>query len=983
MNNPTEISEIEIPLANAENIRHPTNTTTLIPPQTSPYAQSLQNPVYQPTPTILSNTPSYNLSHPSASPINTGITVPSLPSPTSYTDRSRISTSSSSMPSLPHPSTTTQPQYYREYHAPQFPHSFYDAESQSYHSNHRNVQVHGATSASHHASINSHDASSLSSSMSLRVSDPTPPNHTLEFFQSQLDELKRASVKSETEKSNLMQALANATAQLNGAYQHLNQQHQLIQNLELKLQQSTSSHQTNPTPQANIQSSNTQEDDPNIIPHAIADLLKVSSDHQQSAKFPKFHEKGKKEFKTWYDQVLAILACPPWSNVFKNIETKELKTDEEISSSISSKLFASLRLSVTGNAEKLMMTKKQAWGKGLLYLSILKSTYKETLYQADLLQKETEFSNLFIQQQETIDDFASRCIELKDQLHDHGIYTPPASFKTRFIMGLGPLFTDIQQVQEEDLPKRWQTMDIQSLVQAANVFKDEKLAVHDRNKLYRQQIKKPVPHQENPPRQNQTPTIQRNNPPNANRTIQRPNPPPKIDPLNTEDRSWAEQNLDRQMRIEMAIKNGSFDPMTFAYEVRQGKCLWHTSNHHFSKCKNINNLLLRYPHQRCYKVHEIKEWVPYTDSDFRPMSQIPPRPSNLNDTPTARQTSMIPNDQNIPTLSNNPFAPLAETPNEALGNELDNNNNLNVNNYKISSRSVCICSSQSNSSQKNDSTTATFIIDSAAYPHMMNNRNMFTNILPWHGDITHVTLADGQAHAPIEGVGTISVTIENHIVTLHDVLYVPSLSDPLFSVQKHVSQPGNYVHIENAKATIAFPTFITTIPINTEIYLQVTKNKFALPPIAKATKCEYQNNNIPFLKMSTNAKSPIKSTCNSAGYDLFNLHDIVIPPGERAKISTGIKIEIPSQHYGRIAPRSSLALQHNIDVAAGVIDSDYRGEIFPVLINNGSKPIHFPKHSKICQLLIIKISNLDLVEVAQLNKTIRNEGGFGSTDSIA
>jgi len=822
MSNPTKISEIEIPMANAENTRQPTNTTNSISPQISPYAQSLQNPVYQPTPTIPSNTSSYNLSHPSTFPIGGGLPVPNLPSPPSYMDRSRISTSSSSMPSLPHPSTMAQPQYYREYHAPQYPHSFYDAESQSYHSvQHLNDQAPAVTQASHNASTNSHDTSSLSSSMtSIRVSDPTPPNHTLEFFQSQLDELKRASVQSETEKSNLLKALSNATAQLNGAYQHLNQQHHLIQNLESKLQQSTTPHQTSPVPQANIQSSNSQSNEVHEIPHTIADLIKVSSDHQHSAKFPKFHGKGKKEFKTWYDQVLAILTCPPWTSVFKNIETKELKTDDEISSSISSKLFASLRLSVTGNAEKLMMTKKQAWGKGLLYLSILQSTYKETLYRADLLRKETEFSNLFIQQQETIDDFASRCIELKDQLHDHGIYTPPESFKTRFIMGLGPLFTDIQQVQEEDLPKRWQTMDIQSLVQAANAFKDEKLAVRDRNKLYRQQIKKPVPHQDNNPRQNQNHTPPRHNPPNANRTIQRPNPPPKIDPLSSEDRSWAEQNLERQMRIEMAIKNGSFDPMTFAYEVRQGKCLWHNSNHHFSKCKNINNLLLRYPQQRCYKVHDIKEWVPYIDTDFRPMSQVPPRPSDLSDAPTARLTSINSNEQNVPTLSNNPFAPLAETPAEALDSEFDNNHNNNVNNYKISSRSVCICSSQPNESIVNNSNEATFIIDSAAYPHMMNNENMFTTILPWKGDITHVTLADGQAHAPIKGVGTISVSIGNHVATLHDVLYVPSLSDPLFSVQKHVSQPGNYVHIENTKATIAFPTFIATIPIDTEFYLK-------------------------------------------------------------------------------------------------------------------------------------------------------------------
>ena len=345
---------------------------------------------------------------------------------------------------------------------------------------------------------------------------------------------------------------------------------------------------------------------------------------------------------------------------------------------------------------------------------------------------------------------------------------------------------------------------------------------------------------------------------------------------------------------------------------------------------------------------------------------------------------MIQNNHDVPALDNNPFAPLAETPDQALGNEI-NNSNENVNNYIISSRSVCIRSSQQpTTTTANEPIKATFIVDSAAYPHMMNDHDMFTSLLPWQGDIKYVTLADGQARAPIMGVGTISLTIAKHTTTLHDVLYVPSLSDPLFSVQKHVELAGNYVHIENTQTIIAFPTFIATVPIQKEIYLQVCKQTEITTPCAKATTYKQPPpQHIPFVKMNTNAKYPIKSSPNSAGYDLFNTHDVTIAPGERMKISTGIKIQIPTHHYGRIAPSSSLAIQHhNIDVAAGVIDSDYRGEIFPVLINNGSKYITFPKHTKICQLLIVKISNLDLIEVAELNKTIRNEGGFGSTDKM-
>lgn len=174
--------------------------------------------------------------------------------------------------------------------------------------------------------------------------------------------------------------------------------------------------------------------------------------------FPKFARKSKIEFKTWYDKVLAILAAPPWASVFQDLSTLTLKTDDNITVKLSAKLFSAIRQSLTGNAEQL--TKKHAWGKGLLYLQILKDTYKEQLYQADLLKCENKFSNLFKKNNESIDNFAARCVDFRNQLSDHGITTSDQGFKNRFIMGLGPLFTEIQQVQEEDLLSHWRITDI-------------------------------------------------------------------------------------------------------------------------------------------------------------------------------------------------------------------------------------------------------------------------------------------------------------------------------------------------------------------------------------------------------------------------------------------------------------------------------------------------------------------------------------------
>jgi len=103
-------------------------------------------------------------------------------------------------------------------------------------------------------------------------------------------------------------------------------------------------------------------------------------------------------------------------------------------------------MSLSGNAEKVMMSKPDAWGKGIKYLNIIINTYKEAFQRADLLKKEQEHTQLFQKNNETIDDFAARCIELRNQLQSHGIRTTDKGFRDRFVLGLGPIFTEIQQM---------------------------------------------------------------------------------------------------------------------------------------------------------------------------------------------------------------------------------------------------------------------------------------------------------------------------------------------------------------------------------------------------------------------------------------------------------------------------------------------------------------------------------------------------------
>ncbi|NXT97810.1 DUT protein, partial [Buphagus erythrorhynchus] len=134
-----------------------------------------------------------------------------------------------------------------------------------------------------------------------------------------------------------------------------------------------------------------------------------------------------------------------------------------------------------------------------------------------------------------------------------------------------------------------------------------------------------------------------------------------------------------------------------------------------------------------------------------------------------------------------------------------------------------------------------------------------------------------------------------------------------------------------------------------------------------------------FTKLSENAFAPSRGSARSAGYDLYSAYDCVIPPMEKAVVKTDIQIALPSGCYGRVAPRSGLAAKHFIDVGAGVIDEDYRGNVGVVLFNFGKETFEVKKGDRIAQLICERIYYPELEEVEALDDTERGKGGFGST----
>lgn len=136
---------------------------------------------------------------------------------------------------------------------------------------------------------------------------------------------------------------------------------------------------------------------------------------------------------------------------------------------------------------------------------------------------------------------------------------------------------------------------------------------------------------------------------------------------------------------------------------------------------------------------------------------------------------------------------------------------------------------------------------------------------------------------------------------------------------------------------------------------------------------------LEFQRLDPQAVLPTRGSSAAAGLDLYSIEAVRLEPGQRVVARTGLAVAIPKGFYGRVAPRSGLATKNGLDVLAGVIDADYRGEIGCLIYNAGSEPIELPALSKICQLIIEKIITPRAVWTEELGDTERGAGGFGST----
>ncbi|MCD6186890.1 MAG: dUTP diphosphatase [Desulfuromusa sp.] len=140
-------------------------------------------------------------------------------------------------------------------------------------------------------------------------------------------------------------------------------------------------------------------------------------------------------------------------------------------------------------------------------------------------------------------------------------------------------------------------------------------------------------------------------------------------------------------------------------------------------------------------------------------------------------------------------------------------------------------------------------------------------------------------------------------------------------------------------------------------------------------------------KLHPDARIPAYMTEFAAGMDICALlgDTMIIAPGQRCLVPTGLAFAIPLGYEIQVRPRSGLAIKHGIALvnSPGTIDADYRGEVCIILINHGRENFTISSGDRIAQVIVAPVSQADLIQVSELTETERGAGGFGHTDQIS
>ncbi len=316
------------------------------------------------------------------------------------------------------------------------------------------------------------------------------------------------------------------------------------------------------------------------------------------------------------------------------------------------------------------------------------------------------------------------------------------------------------------------------------------------------------------------------------------------------------------------------------------------------------------------------------------------------------------------------------------------------------------------------------VIDSGATSTMSPIKELFEDISYFGNDDSYPTaeLGDEKTAVKIRGYGPMTINMHGKKIRMMG-LYIPELGETtLLSVRQHIESKGCYFHASAGATDLVYPNFIIhprteheidvlirpyhvqddktldfdeftaeQTPVVThektkKLFNRVNKytKKFQLIDSNRAkyiSKKDYIKNSsvVEIKKLIPSAIVPKRATNGSIGYDVHTTTSITIPAKGLAKVPTGLAVAVPDNMYLRIAPRSGLALK-NISVEAGVVDSDYRGEVKVILRNHSDTAYTLNCEDKIAQFIFERANVPQIEVVQQLNTTSRGTHGFGSTD---
>ena len=138
---------------------------------------------------------------------------------------------------------------------------------------------------------------------------------------------------------------------------------------------------------------------------------------------------------------------------------------------------------------------------------------------------------------------------------------------------------------------------------------------------------------------------------------------------------------------------------------------------------------------------------------------------------------------------------------------------------------------------------------------------------------------------------------------------------------------------------------------------------------------------VKFRKIDPAAILPSYAHPGDAGMDVRSVEELVVEPGGRKLVRTGLVMMLPPGYEAQVRPRSGLALKNGVTVlnTPGTIDEGYRGEVGVILANLGAEPFRVEKGAKIAQIVIAPCTRAEIVETTEIDETARGTGGFGST----